>query len=166
MEDSAKPDLKNGFPIDNLPDGGMISGQVDGEDVILARRGDELFAVGASCTHYHGPLADGLVVGETVRCPWHHACFSLRTGEALRAPALDPIACWRVERIGDTAYVREKMAETRSEASAQVTEFAEPASRGRDSGRRRRRAGRCGHAASRRLRRPADHDQRRRLCSL
>lgn len=111
MEDSANPDLKAGFPFDKLKDGGMILGQVDGEDVILARRGDELFAVGAACTHYHGPLADGLVVGETVRCPWHHACFSLRTGEALRAPALDPIQCWRVERIGDKAYVREKLAE-------------------------------------------------------
>lgn len=113
MENSAKPDLKTGFLVGNLPDRGMILGQADGEDVIVVRRGDELFAVGASCTHYHGPLADGLVVGETLRCPWHHACFSLRTGEALRAPALDPIACWRVERIGDTTYVREKLAEAR-----------------------------------------------------
>ena len=112
MENSAKPDLKSGLPVDSIPDGGMILGQADGEDVVLVRRGDELFAVGASCTHYHGPLAEGLVVGETLRCPWHHACFSLRTGEALRAPALDPIACWRVERIGDKAYVREKLAET------------------------------------------------------
>jgi hypothetical protein len=67
--------------------------------------------VGAHCTHYHGPLADGVIVGETVRCPWHHACFSLQTGEALRAPALDPIACWRVDRIGDMVFVREKLAE-------------------------------------------------------
>jgi NADPH-dependent 2,4-dienoyl-CoA reductase/sulfur reductase-like enzyme/nitrite reductase/ring-hydroxylating ferredoxin subunit len=110
MTDTSKPDFKNGFPADNLPDGGMVAGQVDGEDVILARRGDEVFAVGAFCTHYHGPLADGLVVDDTVRCPWHHACFSLRTGEALRAPALDPIACWRVEKAGDTIYVREKLA--------------------------------------------------------
>ena len=110
MENSAKPDLKTGVPVASLEDGGMILGQADGEDVLLVRRGDELFAVGAACTHYQGPLADGLVVGETVRCPWHHACFSLRTGEALRAPALDPIACWRVERIGDKAYVREKLA--------------------------------------------------------
>src|SRR5664279_2950356 len=95
MENSAKPDLRAGFPVDNLPDDGMILGQVEGEDVILARRGEELFAVGASCTHYHGPLADGLVVGETLRCPWHHACFSLRTRQAPRAPALDPIARWR-----------------------------------------------------------------------
>jgi NADPH-dependent 2,4-dienoyl-CoA reductase/sulfur reductase-like enzyme/nitrite reductase/ring-hydroxylating ferredoxin subunit len=113
MENSAKPDLKTGFPVDSIPDGGMVLGQADGEDVVLARRGDELFAVGASCTHYHGPLAEGLVVGETLRCPWHHACFSLRTGEALRAPALDPIACWRVEKIDDKAHVREKLAEHR-----------------------------------------------------
>ncbi len=114
MENSAKPDLKTGLPVDSIPDGGMILGQADGEDVVLVRRGDELFAVGASCTHYHGPLAEGLVVGETLRCPWHHACFSLRTGEALRAPALDPIAHWRVERIGDKAYVREKLTKARA----------------------------------------------------
>ena len=117
MENSAKPDLKTGFPADNLPDGGMILGQADGEEVIVTRRGDEFFAVGAFCTHYHGPLADGLLVGETLRCPWHHACFSLRTGEALRAPALDPIACWRVERIGDQVYVREKLAEAPPKAT-------------------------------------------------
>ena len=109
MSDTSKPDFKIGFPAGNFPDGGMVAGQVDGEDVILARRGDEFFAVGAFCTHYHGPLADGLVVDDTVRCPWHHACFSLRTGEALRAPALDPIACWRVEKAGDKVYVREKL---------------------------------------------------------
>ncbi len=105
---TSKPDFEKGFPVAEIPAGGMVLGEVDGEDVILSRRGDEIFAVGAFCTHYHGPLADGLVVGETVRCPWHHACFSLRTGEALHAPALDPIACWRVEIVGETAYVREK----------------------------------------------------------
>jgi NADPH-dependent 2,4-dienoyl-CoA reductase/sulfur reductase-like enzyme/nitrite reductase/ring-hydroxylating ferredoxin subunit len=104
------PDLRAGVKVADLPDGGTLSGIVDGEPAILVRQGDALFAVGAHCTHYHGPLADGLVADESVRCPWHHACFSLRTGEALRAPALDPIACWRVERRGDTAFVREKLA--------------------------------------------------------
>jgi NADPH-dependent 2,4-dienoyl-CoA reductase/sulfur reductase-like enzyme/nitrite reductase/ring-hydroxylating ferredoxin subunit len=108
-EDAARPDFGKGVDIRSLQDGGMLLGRVGGEDVLLARAGDELFAVGAHCTHYHGPLVDGLVVGDTVRCPWHHACFSLRSGEALRAPALDPIVCWRVERQGEMAVVREKL---------------------------------------------------------
>src|SRR5882672_798312 len=88
------PDLSQGLELGTIPDNGMLLGHVGEEDVLLARRGDNVFAVGAHCTHYHGPLAEGLLVGDTVRCPWHHACFSLRSGEALRAPALDPIACW------------------------------------------------------------------------
>src|SRR5580700_3992642 len=104
-----KPDFRNGFPIRDLGDGSMISGQAGGEELVLARRGDEVFAIGAHCTHYGGPLAEGLIVGDTVRCPWHHACFSLRNGEALRAPALDPVPCWRVERLGDKIFVREKV---------------------------------------------------------
>jgi len=108
-QDAPKPDLKNGVSLAGLADGAMLVGRVDDEEVLLARRGDEIFAVSAHCTHYHGPLADGLIAGDTVRCPWHHACFSLRTGEALRAPALDPIACWRVERSGNTVFVREKI---------------------------------------------------------
>lgn len=109
MNDGLKPDLRNGVSVASLPDDGHLLGVVDGDDVLLVRRDGEFFAVGAHCTHYHGPLAEGLVVGDTVRCPWHHACFSLRTGEALRAPALDPISCWRVERDGDMVLVREKL---------------------------------------------------------
>ena len=105
-----KPDFRTGFPVRDLADGAMALGQADGEDVVLVRRGSEVFAIGAQCTHYHGPLSEGLVVGDTVRCPWHHACFSLRTGEALRAPALDSIACWRVEKVDDKIFVREKLA--------------------------------------------------------
>ncbi len=105
----SKPDLRPGVSVAALRDGDMLLGHVDDEDVVLARSGNEIFAVGAHCTHYHGPLADGIVVDRTVRCPWHHACFSLETGDAVRAPALDPIACWRVERQGDRVTVREKI---------------------------------------------------------
>src|SRR4051812_41588975 len=108
-----RPDLADGVAADALPSDGMLLGRVGDEDVILARSGDEFFAVGAHCTHYHGALADGLIVDGTVRCPLHHACFSLTTGEALRAPALDPIACWNVERRGDTVFVREKRTESK-----------------------------------------------------
>jgi len=102
------PDLSNGLDLAQVADNAMLLGHVGPEAVLLARRGEEVFAIGASCSHYHGPLNEGLLVGDTVRCPWHHACFSLRTGEPLRAPALDPVPCWRVERQGNMVYVREK----------------------------------------------------------
>ena len=116
------PDLTQGVELSTIPDGTMLLGHARGEPVLLARRGDEVFAIGAICTHYGAPLEQGLLVGDTVRCPWHHACFSLRTGEALRAPALDPVSRWRVEAVRDVAreftpaqtpvgavYVREKL---------------------------------------------------------
>jgi len=116
MDNSSKPDFNQGIAFALIPDGGLLLGTAGGEDVILVRRGEQLFAVGATCTHYHGPLAEGLIVGDSVRCPLHHACFSLHTGEALRAPALDPIPCWRVERIDGTVFVREKRAATAGDA--------------------------------------------------
>jgi apoptosis-inducing factor 3 len=107
---SAVADFASGVAIAAVPDEGMIQGKLNGEDVILARRGSEFFAVGAACPYYGGPLVKGLITGDELRCPLHHACFSLRTGEVLRAPALDSLACWRVERSGDLVFVREKLA--------------------------------------------------------
>ena len=104
------PDLKQGSPAGDVPEGGMVGGQVDGESVLLARRGGAWFAVGAACSHYSGPLAEGLVVGDTVRCPWHHACFSLRTGQALRPPALNDLPSWEVEQRDGVVYVGAKRA--------------------------------------------------------
>ena len=116
--DDSAPDLTAGVPASSLSKNGTLLGRVGDDDVVLARAGDRIFAVGAHCTHYHGPLAEGLVVGATVRCPLHHACFSLETGEALRAPALDPIACWRVEQRGELVFVREKVAQPRGSRPA------------------------------------------------
>ena len=91
------PDFTQGVATEALADGSMLAGHVGDDAVLLARLGDQYFAIGAECSHYHGPLAEGLMVDDTVRCPWHHACFSLRTGEAVRAPALSPVACWATE---------------------------------------------------------------------
>jgi len=104
------PDLQSGVPVSGIPDRGMVAGHAAGEAVLLARQGSEWFAIGAVCSHYSGPLPEGLIAGDTVRCPWHHACFSLRTGEALRPPALNDVACWRVERRGEKVYVTGKVA--------------------------------------------------------
>ncbi len=110
-DDQAKPsgpDLAKGIAFAELADGGMLAGHVGEDQVLLVRVGQEVFATAAHCSHYHGPLADGLVVGDTVRCPWHHACFSLRTGEALHAPALSPIDCWSVEQRDGKVFVAQK----------------------------------------------------------
>jgi len=112
------PDLAQGVPASSIADATMLLGHAHGEPVLVARRGGELFAIGAVCTHYGGPLEQGLLADDAVRCPWHHACFSLRTGEALRAPALNPVSCWRVERRDGKVYVREKTEASRQPATA------------------------------------------------
>ncbi len=111
-EDSSQltgPDFEKGIPIDEVSDGAMVTGHAFGEAVLVARRGEELFAIGATCTHYGGPLAKGLMVDCTVRCPWHHARFDLRTGEAIAAPALKDVSCWKIEKRGERAYVTGKI---------------------------------------------------------
>src|ERR1043166_5537539 len=103
------PDLGQGVPLGEVPDGGMVGGHVGDDVVLLARRGNQFFAIGATCSHYGGPLAEGLVVDDTVRCPWHNACFALRTGEAIAAPAFNPVPCWRVETRDGKVFVGEKI---------------------------------------------------------
>ena len=111
-EEDAKPkglDLSKGVALSSFPESGMLTGHVGEDEVLLVRRDGQVFAVSAHCTHYHGPLADGLVVDGTVRCPWHHACFDLSTGEALHAPAFDPLGCWKVEQRDGVVFVGEKL---------------------------------------------------------
>jgi nitrite reductase/ring-hydroxylating ferredoxin subunit len=135
-DDQAKPsgpDLAAGTTFAELTDGGMLAGHVGEEQVLLVRVGQEVFATAAQCSHYHGPLADGLVVGDTVRCPWHHACFSLRTGEALHAPALSPIDCWSVEQREGKVFVAQKRTDVKPAPRGKPTGAAPalPASRPR-----------------------------------
>jgi NADPH-dependent 2,4-dienoyl-CoA reductase/sulfur reductase-like enzyme/nitrite reductase/ring-hydroxylating ferredoxin subunit len=106
----AGPDLTLGIALSEFS-GETLLGHVGDDDVLLVRSGPDIFAIDAHCSHYHGPLAEGLVVGESIRCPWHHACFDLRTGEAARAPALNPLAVWRVERENERIFVRQKAAQ-------------------------------------------------------
>ncbi|WP_036283076.1 FAD-dependent oxidoreductase [Methylocystis sp. ATCC 49242] len=103
------PDFALGIDAASLSEGTPLRGHVGGKDAIMVRRGEEVFVLGAACTHYHAPLEDGLVVGDTIRCPWHHACFSLRSGQALRAPAFDALKRWRVESADGKYFAREKL---------------------------------------------------------
>src|ERR1700732_3865480 len=113
----AGPDLSQGVALTEFS-GTILLGHVGDEDVLLVRSGSEIFAIDAHCSHYHGPLAEGLVTGASVRCPWHHACFDLRTGEAARAPALSPIDCWTVEERGGRIFVMHKRDQPKPRAMA------------------------------------------------
>ena len=101
------PDLTHGVSFADLVDGKLV-GHVGSDEVLLVHTDNELFAIGAHCSHYHGPLADGVVTGETIRCPWHHACFDLRSGEAVYAPAFSSVECWKVEKRAGQIFVKEK----------------------------------------------------------
>ena len=93
------PDLTQGIALDELADGGKLLGHAADEQVLLVRRGTELFAVGAQCTHYHAPLVDGLVVDDTdaVRKALAHAGI-----QPLPGPFLDFLDPWgnRIEIVG------------------------------------------------------------------
>ena len=109
------PDLTQGVDIAELERDGKLVGRVGEEEVLLVLREDEVFAIGAHCSHYHAPLVDGLVLGGEIHCPWHHASFDLATGEVLRAPALDSLPCWTVERRDGKVFVRgQRPAKTRA----------------------------------------------------
>lgn len=108
------PDFGRGIPLSSIPDEGVLTGHVDGTPVLLSRVDGDLHAVSATCTHYGAPLGEGLRVGDEIRCPWHHACFSLRTGEAVHAPAFAALATWRVEIVDAQVFVHPASTETTS----------------------------------------------------
>jgi NADPH-dependent 2,4-dienoyl-CoA reductase/sulfur reductase-like enzyme/nitrite reductase/ring-hydroxylating ferredoxin subunit len=115
----AGPDLSKGVALSQFSDTTLL-GHVGDEEVLLVRSGSEIFAIDAHCSHYHGPLAEGLVDSESIRCPWHHACFDLRTGEASRAPAINALAVWQVEHEGDRIFVRQKRAQPKPRVKGPV----------------------------------------------
>lgn len=105
MPDQNRPDLLDGVSLNAIPDGGLLAGRVGEQDAVLVRRGTGVRALGGRCTHLGAPLADGVVVGDEVRCPWHHACFDTASGHATRAPAFAPLPTWPVTVEGGVVRV-------------------------------------------------------------
>jgi NADPH-dependent 2,4-dienoyl-CoA reductase/sulfur reductase-like enzyme/nitrite reductase/ring-hydroxylating ferredoxin subunit len=116
------PDFTQGVELSEVPEDGKLLGHAHGVAVLLVRHGGEVFAVAASCTHYGGPLADGIVTAGEVRCPWHHACFDARTGEAVRPPALNPLARWAVEHRGSRIFVGQPLSPPQPRSSRSAVE--------------------------------------------
>ncbi len=95
-EELTGPDLTKGVEVSSVGRGQLLGGHAFGEPVLLAHVEPNWFAVGGKCTHYGAPLHEGVLVSETIRCPWHHACFSLHNGAASCGPALNDLASYDV----------------------------------------------------------------------
>ena len=117
--EAAGPDLAQGVAASDFK-GETLLGHVGDQEILLVRYGPEIFAIDAHCSHYHGPLADGLVADGAVRCPWHHACFDLRTGEAIRAPAFNALDVWKVEQRDGRIFVRDNASSPRSKGDPPI----------------------------------------------
>jgi apoptosis-inducing factor 3 len=102
-------DFAAGLALDLAPQEGLVAGHVGDELVLLWIKAGEFHAVAGACTHYGGHLAEGLLDGDRIHCPLHHACFSLRTGEALAAPAFNSLVRWKVETEDGVIFIREPL---------------------------------------------------------
>lgn len=107
-EHLAGPDLKNGIPVKDFANKNKLLGHADGQAVLLIYDGQTFYAVGAKCSHYGANLNDGLILNHEIRCPWHHACFDIKNGDAIKSPALNPLPTWNVEIKNDIVYVRDR----------------------------------------------------------
>lgn len=92
-----RPDLREGIPAGDLGEGVVLAGRFGDEPVLLVRQEGKVCALAATCTHLQAPLASGRLADGQLTCPWHHARFSIATGEAVAAPAFDPLALYDVE---------------------------------------------------------------------
>jgi apoptosis-inducing factor 3 len=105
------PDLTKGIEIQRIPEGGISAGYVGKERIFLWRNGNSLKAYSANCPHLGGPLDKGILANGIVRCPWHHACFDLASGEATAAPAFDALPEYSVVLSGSRASVKSACAQ-------------------------------------------------------
>jgi NADPH-dependent 2,4-dienoyl-CoA reductase/sulfur reductase-like enzyme/nitrite reductase/ring-hydroxylating ferredoxin subunit len=114
--------------IDDLQDGDMKEVEVGGIKILLTRLDGTFFAIGGECSHYGGPLAQGVLSGMHVTCPWHQARFHIKTGELLAPPALDSMSRFetRVEKDKVIVILPEKAAGTTPPAMVKQNTQADP----------------------------------------
>ena len=113
--------------INDLNDGEMRQVAVGETEILLTRLDGKFHAVGAHCSHYKAPLAEGVLSGHHVVCPWHNAYFDVTSGDQLEPPGLDSLACYQVRIEGENVIVSvpEETTGLRSPAMAQFNPDAD-----------------------------------------
>lgn len=104
----------------DLQPGSMRQVTAAGVEILLARVGDTVWASSAKCIHYGGPLAEGVLHGDRVVCPWHHAVFDVTTGRQLEPPGCGDLQTFPVRVADGKVWVR-------LEAPSPATPAAKPA---------------------------------------
>lgn len=106
---SSPPDLEGWHRVANLSDFGptrKLVRDVGGRGVLLCRLGNDVVAVDNACTHLGKPLDGGRVMAGQITCPWHNACFDLRSGTALSGPAVASLTTWMVRVVDAELFIR------------------------------------------------------------
>jgi len=98
---------KNLGRIEDFPASGLREVEVAGEKLLLIRRGDAVTAIAATCPHAGAPLAEGVLHGGSVICPWHKAAFSVRTGKRLEPPAVDDLPAYQLDILDGDIFLAE-----------------------------------------------------------
>jgi len=91
--------------MEDLQDGVPISVKLDGKEVLLVRVGEKLYATRGKCPHYGAPLKKGLLSGDELVCPWHHARFDLTGGKLKAPPALDGLQVYPVKAENGDVFI-------------------------------------------------------------
>jgi nitrite reductase/ring-hydroxylating ferredoxin subunit/uncharacterized membrane protein len=94
------------LPETSLIDGKLTRVMYQGTPILLVRRGDRLFAMAETCSHFSGPLSEGKLEGDTVVCPYHFSRFALEDGRVLDGPAVHPQPCLEIRTRNGQIEVR------------------------------------------------------------
>jgi len=89
----------------DLPDGGALAVEIDGQEVALVRAGDDVYAIRDECSHASIPLSEGDVEGCEIECWLHGSRFDLRTGKPLNMPATEPVPTFPTQITGDVVMI-------------------------------------------------------------
>ncbi|ESO97239.1 hypothetical protein LOTGIDRAFT_214061 [Lottia gigantea] len=93
--------------VDDIQDGGMKEVEIDGNKILLVQECEQYYAVGGKCSHYGAPLANGSLCKGVVRCPWHGACFDVKTGDIEDFPGLDSLPTYQVVVKSGKIYLKD-----------------------------------------------------------